>query len=339
MNDPIPEPLSGKHVLDWAVPVTRALNAIGDKIGAPARNERDRRPSRQPLPFEVRWDGSLNNSSGGWKIYLPTEHLLTYGGVDVATSDISGATVIQDDDNNDTPWFSLDDIDTEADHVWLVVTVAESSGSIVSVDAEFAAEEGQAATGENVVNICIAEVSYEESENEGDPAVVTIKQSVVGALHLGGEGGGAPVVPDNVSTEFIPDPPSGTTPDGDEGELQIKGFKAGQPADTNTIAEYLMGSAAIPTGGIKIVCRLVDTNGNRYLFYLPLAAIWGDGSSGGLPLPEVTYLDDVTWDPSSHQLVKHWVKKNIATGAETPVQGAPQGKTATIATTPISNII
>lgn len=190
MNDPIPEPLSGKHVLDWAVPVTRALNAIGDKIGAPARNERDRRPSRQPLPFEVRWDGSLNNSSGGWKIYLPTEHLLTYGGVDVATSDISGATVIQDDDNNDTPWFSLDDIDTEADHVWLVVTVTESNGSVVSVDAEFAAEEGQAATGENVVNICIAEVSYEEPENEGDPAVVTIKQSVVGALHLGGAGGG-----------------------------------------------------------------------------------------------------------------------------------------------------
>lgn len=48
MNDPIPEPLSGKHVLDWAVPVTRALNAIGDKIGAPARNERDRRGSAAP---------------------------------------------------------------------------------------------------------------------------------------------------------------------------------------------------------------------------------------------------------------------------------------------------
>ena len=43
MNDPIPEPLSGKHVLDWAVPVTRALNALGDKVGAKARNERDRR--------------------------------------------------------------------------------------------------------------------------------------------------------------------------------------------------------------------------------------------------------------------------------------------------------
>ena len=297
------------------------------------------RPTDKPLPFEVRWDATLNEGEGGYKIYLPTEHLLSYAGEDIATSDISGATPIPDANGDDTAWSVLDDIDTSADHVWLVVTVAESSGSIVSVDAEFAAEEGQAATGENVVNICIAEVSYEESENEGDPAVVTIKQSVVGALALGTGSDENPIVPDAVSTEFIPEPPAGTQSNGDEGELQIKGFKSGQPADTNTIAEYIRGAAAIPTGGIKIVCRLVDTSGNRHLFYLPLAAIWGDGSSGGLPLPEVTYLDDVTWDPSNHQLVKCWVKKNIATGVETPVQGAPQGKTATISTTPISSIL
>lgn len=190
MFDPIPDPISGKFILPWAVPVTRALNALGDKVGATARNERDRRASAKPLPFEVRWDATLNDGEGGYKIYLPTEHLLSYGGTYINTSDISGATPIPDANGDDTAWSVLDDIDTSADHVWLVVTVAESSGSIVSVDAEFAAEEGQAATGENVVNICIAEVSYEEPENEGDPAVVTIKQSVVGALHLGGHHGG-----------------------------------------------------------------------------------------------------------------------------------------------------
>jgi len=42
MFDPIPDPISGKSILPWAVPVTRALNAIGDKVGATARNERDR---------------------------------------------------------------------------------------------------------------------------------------------------------------------------------------------------------------------------------------------------------------------------------------------------------
>ncbi len=188
MNNPIPEPLRGADVISWAQPVTRALNALGDKVGAKARNERDRRASAKPLPFEVRWDATLNNGAGAWKIYLPTEHLLSYGGTYINTSDISGATPIPDANGDDTAWSVLDDIDTSADHVWLVVTVAESSGSIVSVDAEFAAEEGQAATGENVANICIAEVSYEEPENEGGPAVVTIKQSVVGALHLGGGG-------------------------------------------------------------------------------------------------------------------------------------------------------
>lgn len=289
----------------------------------------------KPLPFEVRWDATLNDGEGGYKIYLPTEHLLSYGGTYVNTSDISGATPIPDANGDDTAWSVLDGIDTSADHVWLVVTVPDAG----DVSAEFAAAEGQSVTGSSVLNVCIAEISYEASEEEGGAPKIEIKQSVVGALCLGGEGGGAPVVPDDVSTEFIPEQEEGEEPTGDEGKLQIKGFKAGQPADTNTLPDYLRGVAALPAGGISFVCRGVDTNGDHSLFYLPLAAIWGDGSSGGLPLPEVTYLDDVTWDPSSHQLVKHWVTKNILTGAETPVQGAPQGKTATISTTPISSII
>ena len=270
MFDPIPDPISGKSILPWAVPVTRALNALGDKVGATARNERDRRPTQQPQPFEVRWDGSLNNSSGGWKIYLPTEHLLSYGDIDVATSDISGATAIQDDDNNDTSWFSLDDVDTSADHVWLVVTVTESNGSVVSVEAEFAAEEGQEETDEKIHNVCVAEVSYTEPEEDGGTAIVEIKQSVVGALHLGGKSDS--VTPDDVSTEFIPEPEEGEEPTGDEGKLQIKGFKSGQPADTNTIAEYLMGTAQI-SGQVWLIVRGKSTGGDPVLSYLPLDAL------------------------------------------------------------------
>lgn len=48
MFAPIPEPIPDKSVLDWAIPVTRALNAIGDKVGARARNERDRRGAKAP---------------------------------------------------------------------------------------------------------------------------------------------------------------------------------------------------------------------------------------------------------------------------------------------------
>jgi hypothetical protein len=71
MFDPIPDPISGKSILPWAVPVTRALNAIGDKIGATARNERDRRGS-SPLPWsfactiEEGGEGEEETRTGGW---------------------------------------------------------------------------------------------------------------------------------------------------------------------------------------------------------------------------------------------------------------------------------
>ncbi|MBR2355118.1 MAG: hypothetical protein IKA69_01905 [Kiritimatiellae bacterium] len=188
MTDQIPDPLSGQFVIPWATAVTRRLNALGDKAGARARNERNRHASALPYPFEVRWDGSLNDGEGGWKIYLPTEHLLSYNGVDVATSDFSGVSVIQDADENDTPWYSFDDIDTSADHVWLVITVTESGGSGVTVEAGFAADEGEEESGKKIINICVAEISYTEPEEEGSPAVVEAKQSLVGSLHLGGTG-------------------------------------------------------------------------------------------------------------------------------------------------------
>ena len=77
MFDPIPDPISGKSILPWAVPVTRALNAIGDKVGATARNERDRRGS-SPLPWsfactikegeegEGGEEGEEETRTGGW---------------------------------------------------------------------------------------------------------------------------------------------------------------------------------------------------------------------------------------------------------------------------------
>lgn len=45
MHNPIPDPIADRSIIAWAVPVTRALNALTDKVGASARNERDRRGS------------------------------------------------------------------------------------------------------------------------------------------------------------------------------------------------------------------------------------------------------------------------------------------------------
>ena len=59
MFEPIPDPIADKPIIAWAAPVTRALNAIGDKVGATARNERNRR-------------GSASPDMGCWKIVSDT---------------------------------------------------------------------------------------------------------------------------------------------------------------------------------------------------------------------------------------------------------------------------
>lgn len=326
MFDPIPDPISGKSILPWAVPVTRALNAIGDKVGATSRNERDRRASAKPLPFEVRWDATLNNGAGAWKIYLPTEHLLSYGGTYVNTSDISGATPIPDANGDDTAWSVLDDIDTSADHVWLVVTIPDESAADAedgedgeegssggSIEAEFASEEGQSVTGSTVVNICIAEVSYEEPEDEGGTPTVEIKQSVVGALHLGGKSDS--VTPDDVSTEFIPEPEEGEEPTGDEGKLQIFDFNSNESDSPEGLAERL--KADTETGDIKIqsgtnIMLLARRDGK--MVYIPLTA-------GGTD-PE----DEKPYDPENPDPCAH--PGDNAPGAETHSGGGGGGGVA-----------
>lgn len=86
-----------------------------------------------------------------------------------------------------------------------------------------------------------------------------------------GEGGNT-VEPDDVSTEFIPEPEEGEEPTGGEGKLQIKGFKSGTPTSQNNLAEYLQKVAQIPSSGIMIVARWVDSDG-AHLFYIPIAAL------------------------------------------------------------------
>ncbi len=68
MNDPIPEPLRGADVISWVHPVTRALNALHDKIGAPTRNERDRRGSASAGCWNII---PATREEGGETIVLP----------------------------------------------------------------------------------------------------------------------------------------------------------------------------------------------------------------------------------------------------------------------------
>lgn len=127
-----------------------------------------------------------------------------------------------------------------------------------------------------------------------DPAKGVVKDYRHAMISLGV---GKSTTPDDVSTEFT----EGNEQTGGERRLQIKGFKTGLPADANTIADYLMGTAQI-TGQIWLIVRGKSTNGDPVLGYLPLAALPtqktfpDDGN--------YTFVTDVQYHVSTQQLQK-----------------------------------
>lgn len=127
-----------------------------------------------PLPYEVRWDDSLDGGSGGYKIYLPAaEGLLSFWCDEVATSTFTGVTSL----GAGTRWFSLDDVSASAQNVWLVITAGFSNGAFGCVDSvELSDTQGTASTGTIVRNVRVAEL---------DSAGHVVRQALVGALHIG----------------------------------------------------------------------------------------------------------------------------------------------------------
>lgn len=71
MKGNIPDPANGKSILAWALPVTQALNAMTDKVGATSRNERNRRnAAKEPWSFACTItrdaNGQETERTGGW---------------------------------------------------------------------------------------------------------------------------------------------------------------------------------------------------------------------------------------------------------------------------------
>lgn len=301
--------------------IRRAITPSAGNTGAVGANGRPIDPDMFPAPWTVRWSASEANGAGAWVIWLPDRSKLAlFGGAFIST--ITGVTAATKLPGG---WYTIDDAQAASTTAYLVITVTEATGAAT---AEISVSAGQATTGTAVYNLLVATMATEAATG-----AKRVKQFVDSAVTLGTGGGGAAVTPDDISTEFIPDPPSGTQPDGDEGELQIKGFKAGTPADTNTLADYLQSQANLPSGGISLVARGVDSGG-RQLFYLPLAALFS--SSGIAGNVSLGFVGDLRWDTSSHTLQKRVDTVNLKTGAVT------QGNWETITngnTTPISNII
>ena len=167
-------PIAGNGIRTTVTSGGTIISAIPAPAPAP-KKQKDR-----PLPFEVRYDGTLDSGAGGWKIYLPTEHLVQFDGEYL--DPLNGVTPILDANGDETGWYSFNEITLQDDHVWLVIS--ESSGSGAHSASFENAEDSQA-----VANICIAEVSYEEA-TQSTPETISIKQSVVGAIVMSSGGGG-----------------------------------------------------------------------------------------------------------------------------------------------------
>lgn len=311
MTRNIQAPVKGEPLrASWAGDVTRVLNAFQDKVGAPFRNERNRHFEKGPLPFEVRWDGLINDGDGSWKIYLPGIESLCLVKEDY--EEITGVTAIQDADGNDTDWYTIDDISSSGEEdVWLVVTVPDS-GTTGTVSAELLSDEGQASTGEKVYNVHIAALET-VAATSSTPAEHNVRQYVDSAVII--SGAADEVMPDDVSTEFIPEPEEGEEPNGDEGKLQIKGWKTGTPAENNSIGDILSGSGGTDEDGEQLICRQPDGT----LVFRTIGQMSGGSGGGGLS-GTVSFVAAVKYDLNYHQLQQRIDTLDLATGQVTQGQ-------------------
>lgn len=118
-------------------------------------------------PFTVRW------SETAWVIWLPDPaQLVMFDGSYTTIGGITAAPALP------TGWYTIDGVAANSGKVWLVITVTKlDSGEITSVSAALSAAEKQAATGETVYNIVVADLSAETK---------SVKQFVDSAVILGG---------------------------------------------------------------------------------------------------------------------------------------------------------
>lgn len=141
-------------------------------------------------------------------------------------------------------------------------------------------------------------------------------------------GGGSTVVLDDVSINLIPDPPSGTQPTGDEGKLQIKGWKTGTPASSTSLASDINWEYTTEA----LVARDLTDGTLRYKPIGDLATLLGSQVSKA----NQKILTGLSWSTTNHTLVISSATVNIDHGVITAWQ---DNNDETIGTTSINSII
>lgn len=266
------------------------------------------------LPWTVRWSASEASGNGAWCIWLPSLSGLVYY-ADAAIATIGGVSAAQTLTGG---WYTITGASSNTTALYIVVTVTDATGAAT---AEVSTAAGSASSGETVYNIQLAALAYDSATGAR-----SVRQYADSVITLGGEGG-ATLEPDDVSTNIIPDPPSGTQPDGDEGKLQVKGWKAGTPVSSYTVAQDIARDNA---DGNSVVVR----SSSGTLEYKPigtLAQLTGSALTG-----TKTVLTGLTWDTTNHTLVISSANVVYSKGIVTSWTANADG---TIETTDISSIV
>lgn len=180
----IQAPQKGQPIrASWAQAVTDAVNAAlpfavpgclfrsgfgGSGSEALPENKRNRKTVSKTLPFTVKWSDDLNESEGGWAIYLPG-NLLNVGGYSIDIKEnLEAAESLGDD------WYILAFLEETGGEVLLVVYKDENDEINADFTSPNAGEpEGAASV---LATISISTVTRTEA------GAVTVRQSVNNAI-------------------------------------------------------------------------------------------------------------------------------------------------------------
>ena len=97
-------------------------------------------------------------------------------------------------------------------------------------------------------------------------------------------------------------------------EVEIKGWETGTPACTNSVGDILDGNGGTGEDAELLICRQADGT----LVYREIGTVTGGGGLSGT----VSFVADVKYDLSNHQLQQRIDTLNLATGQVTQGQYA-----------------
>ena len=334
MNPGIPEPAADAPIIDWAKPVTRALTALSDKIGAAARNERGAALPKL-RPWEVHYFPDAADGDGAWGVYLPAGSL-NVAGEEIVPADASGNALVA----LGAKWPGYYAVPTSAsqpDAVWLHVFTLDNADDSGTDAGDSSSGGGTGGSGGSSVESspgCVAVVgdAADIAAPEGCTLLTAIRicaidtsgaitQLIVGAIALGGSGsGGTDVTVRNPSNlvadieEMPTDPSAEGYESGHEGDFKITfgNLKIGDGQGGTTKGEiyidlgeagYIPARRIVPGDNIHI-----DVQGKNIVISADVESTT-EGFTGTR-----TVLKDVDYDTAYQQLRRRYATETWVDG-------------------------